>query len=742
MYSIRGFLFVFVLVLSPLLTGLDAHAQLVGTATQETDQSVELPEALAPADIDGLLARLTDAQIRELLRSELARRAQDENLVSFEGPGTLEVAVARLNAMYVEIAERLPRWGFAIINLGDQLPQVRDRLESAQFGVPAMIGAAVVLVAIGFGAALFLRRVLAPAWIYLSTGPELIGYWKRLARTVALTVLELLPVLVFVFATRIVAGFLGDALGPLQGVVWIYHAGVSTGWGFLILVRRVFSPDAPGIRIARLHDQDAKALYDRLKTATYIAVTGWVIAGCFPNLGFGFPPALVTVALTGTVVAALLGKALWLNSDHIAQRAQQLFSRQTGAAGNPDAGAYFVPAGAGLYLLISWLFWLANWLERGQHELAGPIGGVFALLALPVADRAGSEFIGGAVQSDTETADRLRQVMLGAWRALIAVLAIYVIVRLWGLDLLVFAKGPGAPVWASTLFDIILTLLLGYLAWRLVRAALYRDETVSDGGEDGDPMAPAASRLSTLSPLFRSILLVILAVVVMMIILSSIGVDIGPLLASAGIVGIAIGFGAQTLVRDIFSGIVFLIDDAFRIGEYIELDPETRGTVEWISFRSLILRHHRGPVITIPFGEMKMVTNHTRDWVIYKMSFRMEPDTDPKAVKKIVKTVGQEFLEHPEHGPKFIEPLKSQGVLMIDEDSALIIRVKFKCYPKTQFILRREIYHRLREVFAEKGLKFARKKVEVVDGSAVEAAAADAVLSDQSAKTTAAMDIR
>ncbi|MEO1503791.1 MAG: mechanosensitive ion channel family protein, partial [Pseudomonadota bacterium] len=222
-------------------------------------------------------------------------------------------------------------------------------------------------------------------------------------------------------------------------------------------------------------------------------------------------------------------------------------------------------------------------------------------------------------------------------------------------------------------------------------------------------------------------LLIVLTVVVLMIILSSLGVSIGPLLASAGIVGIAVGFGAQTLVRDIFSGMFFLIDDAFRVGEYIELDPETRGQVEAISIRSLQLRHHRGSVITIPFGEMKSVTNHNRDWVIYKMPFRLEPDTDPLKVKKIVKRIGFELLEDPEHGPKFLEPLKSQGVFQIDDDSALIMRVKFKCKPRMQFVLRREVYHRLQAAFDEAGIKFARKKVEVISSDPVAAGAAAAL---------------
>ncbi|MEM6623544.1 MAG: mechanosensitive ion channel family protein [Pseudomonadota bacterium] len=133
-----------------------------------------------------------------------------------------------------------------------------------------------------------------------------------------------------------------------------------------------------------------------------------------------------------------------------------------------------------------------------------------------------------------------------------------------------------------------------------------------------------------------------------------------------------------------------------------------------IPVRSMQIRHHRGPVITIPFGEIKQVMNHNRDWVIYKTSFRMEPDTDPQRFKKLVKEVGKEFLAHPDHGPKFLEPAKSQGVYCVDDDSALVMRVKFKCKPRAQFVLRRELCHRLREVFAENDRRLARRKVEVV----------------------------
>ena len=108
-----------------------------------------------------------------------------------------------------------------------------------------------------------------------------------------------------------------------------------------------------------------------------------------------------------------------------------------------------------------------------------------------------------------------------------------------------------------------------------------------------------------------------IAVLAGLMALSALGVEIGPLIAGAGVVGVAVGFGAQTLVKDVISGIFYLLDDAFRVGEYIQ-SGSYKGTVESFSLRSVKLRHHRGPVYTVPFGELGAVQNMSRDWVIDK----------------------------------------------------------------------------------------------------------------------------
>jgi small-conductance mechanosensitive channel len=279
----------------------------------------------------------------------------------------------------------------------------------------------------------------------------------------------------------------------------------------------------------------------------------------------------------------------------------------------------------------------------------------------------------------------------------------------WGVPLRTDA-GQINGVWT-----VLLILLLARFGWVIIRGffdrRIAKERGSAGSAEPGDEGGAAGSRLGTLLPLFRSFLLITVGVIAMMTVLSKIGVDIAPLFAGAGLVGMAIGFGSQSLVKDIFSGLFFLVDDAFRVGEYIETGG-LRGTVEKISIRSMQLRHHTGPLHTIPFGEVTQLTNFSRDWVIMKLPLRVTFDTDPEKVRKLIKKLGRELLDDPVIGDKFVEPLKSQGVREID-DSGQVIRVKFMTRPGEQFVLRKTIYARIRDLFEREGIEFARKEVRV-----------------------------
>ena len=289
---------------------------------------------------------------------------------------------------------------------------------------------------------------------------------------------------------------------------------------------------------------------------------------------------------------------------------------------------------------------------------------------------------------------------------------VYLMIRIWvGPE--AFVEGSIADI-AQDLIDVA---FVGYIIYHAVR--IWIDQKIAE--ETGPEMEPepgdeggagaAASRLGTLLPLFRSFILIVIAVTAVLLILMEMGINVAPLFAGAGVVGLAIGFGAQSLVRDILSGVFFLTDDAFRKGEYIDVG-DVKGTVEKISLRSFQLRHHLGALNTIPFGEIKHLTNYSRDWVMMKLPLRLTYDTDVDKVRKLVKKLGVKLLDHETEGHKFVQPLKSQGVYMM-EDSAMIIRVKFMTRPGDQWTTRKLVYQEIRALFEREGIKFAHKEVTV-----------------------------
>ncbi len=225
-----------------------------------------------------------------------------------------------------------------------------------------------------------------------------------------------------------------------------------------------------------------------------------------------------------------------------------------------------------------------------------------------------------------------------------------------------------------------------------------------EGGSEG-------SRKATLLTLLRKVIFALIGVAVVLTALKAVGINIGPLLAGAGILGLAVGFGSQALVKDILSGVFFLMDDAFRVGDYIET-AGTKGMVEHISLRSLRLRHPRGMVYTIPFGDMGSVQNFSRDYIITKLDVRVRYDADIDRIRKIVKKISIELEEDDETGRLLLGKIKSQGVREMD-DSAMILRVKYKTKPGDQFVVRREVYRRIQEQFRAQGIEFAHRNVTV-----------------------------
>jgi small-conductance mechanosensitive channel len=361
----------------------------------------------------------------------------------------------------------------------------------------------------------------------------------------------------------------------------------------------------------------------------------------------------------------------------------------------------------------------------GGHMADGRAGikSLLLVIALPLADMALCRVVlaltGGARGPEPAGTPAIgagyETVLRRAVHIVVTVGGLLLIARFWDLDLFALtSQGVGDRV-AGALIDVAVALLVAHVVWDLVRTAIDRrlaSETGAIGAsERGEQGGVGASRARTILPLIRGSLFVALCTLTGMVALGALGVNITPLLAGAGVVGLAVGFGAQTLVRDVVSGLFFLLDDAFRLGEYIDVG-DVKGTVERIGIRSMLLRHHRGALNTVPYGQVRRLINTSRDWAIVKLEFRLAEDTDPVKLKKIVKQVGQELKQDPEIGPSLLEPLKSQGVSAM-EDGVVVVRVKFMARPGRQFMVQREAYHRLQKAFREQGIRFGQRRVAV-----------------------------
>jgi small-conductance mechanosensitive channel len=284
---------------------------------------------------------------------------------------------------------------------------------------------------------------------------------------------------------------------------------------------------------------------------------------------------------------------------------------------------------------------------------------------------------------------------------------------------------------------VVVVVLVADFLWHVIVALI--DRKLAGTLEAGPDGSAHAARLQTLLPITRNLSLAALVAIAGTMVLASLGVEIGPLIASAGVVGVAIGFGAQTLVKDIISGVFYLVDDAFRIGEYIQ-SGTYKGTVESFSLRSVKLRHQRGALYTIPFGTLGAVQNLSRDWVVDKILLNVPYGTDIDAVRRIMKRIGTELLADEELSPGIIKTLKLQGVSQFG-DYAIKLQTKMMTVPgDVQFAARRRALLLIQRDFEAQGIGFALPVVQVSGEGAGRAAAGAALSMMRTAEATAAAE--
>lgn len=263
------------------------------------------------------------------------------------------------------------------------------------------------------------------------------------------------------------------------------------------------------------------------------------------------------------------------------------------------------------------------------------------------------------------------------------------------------------------LLGVAALVLLANVVWIAVKTSVDHHLAQIKPVAHGEP-APGA-RLLTLLPLLRVTAAVLIAILLIMSSLWALGIEITPLLAGAGVIGLALGFGAQALVRDVIAGIFFLAEDAFRIGEYIESGSSTKGTVERISLRTVALRHHNGPLHFVPYGSLGTVRNTSRDWVITKFNIPLPIDVDSEKIRKMFKKVGEDMQADPVIGPMVVESLK--GKLYRVDPGVKIFRCKFRTAPGKQFDVRANALKRIESALHGMGVTFSRGQTVLMQES-------------------------
>jgi moderate conductance mechanosensitive channel len=289
--------------------------------------------------------------------------------------------------------------------------------------------------------------------------------------------------------------------------------------------------------------------------------------------------------------------------------------------------------------------------------------------------------------------------------------------ELWRQDLAALAVTMATSIAQSTL-RVLLVVVAGYVSVRFLGVALGRLETmlIRSGQRTETVAGAAAKRVTTLTRLLMTVGLVLIWGVVAVIVLDQIGLDVTPILAGAGIVGLAVGFGAQNLVRDVISGFFIVLENQVRVGDVAVVNG-TGGLVEAITFRTIVLRDLAGVVHVVPNGTITTLANMTKNWSAYVLDVGVAYKEDTDRVVQVMADVAAELRMDPRFAPAILEPIEIFGV---DDfrDSEVTIKARLKTVPMQQWNIGREYRRRLKKSFDAHGIEIPFPHRSLYMGSA------------------------
>jgi small-conductance mechanosensitive channel len=671
-----------------------------------------------PEKIQQLMTLLADPKVRDWLDKESKAEAAQARASDAE-----ETSVSH----YFD--ERIGATRDHIVALATAFPDLPNQFEQAEARISADLGDR-GRIKVLLHLALFVALGCIVEWLFRKATETIRA---RLDAHPLETVHDRLRVVAarFAFAIGLVAAFAIGSIGPFLALDWApLFREMLLGYLVAFLVIRVavivghllLSPDHERFRIVPMDTVAARFWCRRITAFVGWFAIGWVLVGLTRTLGWSLEGRELVAYTLGLGLLAIALEAVW-RRPVAAEEPVEPASPMKHKHHHLGRGAQNALLTIGIVLL--WVLWVL-------HAMAS-FWLVLVVITLPLAIRVSRRAVQHLLRppGSAEVAEGPPSVIAVTLergiRALLFIAAAAVLAWGWGIDLVQHLTTGEDTLFARLVHGVlsaVVILLVADVLWHAIKAAI--DRKLAEAADPGLPNTEEAqkrARLRTLLPIFRNILFVVVGAVAVLMALSELGVQIGPLVAGAGVLGIAVGFGAQTFARDVIAGMFYLLDDAFRVGEYIQAG-NYKGTVEGFSIRSVRLRHHRGPVYTVPFSLLGAVQNQSRDWVIDKIAINVTYDSDLEKARKLIKQIGLDLQKDPEFAPLILEPLKMQGVDNLG-DYAVQLRAKMMTLPGEQFVIRRKAYAMIKKAFDENGIKFAFPTVQVAgDGEPSTAAVA------------------
>ncbi len=520
----------------------------------------------------------------------------------------------------------------------------------------------------------------------------------------------LVPLVGFVAAGFAVMAGLGLG-GNLRYAAVLLIAGYALTNAMMILALVLLRPEPGTRRVIPVGDETASYLIIWVRRLSAVAIYGYFLVEASRLLGMPVAGYVFLLKLLGLIVATMAVIFLLQNRQPVA-----VWIRGAGTPGGGTlktlrlrlADVWHVLAG--LYVVAIFAIWALN--VKGGFEfvlraslltliifmVAGLVGGGLHRLidrAFAISPETRLRYPGLEVR-----ANRYLPVLRNVLRGVITFVAVMALLQAWGLDGFAWLATDMGRRILSALITILAVLVAALVVWELASAAIER--TLAHSNPTGGTLA-LSSRVRTLLPLLRNVLLVVLVVLVSLIVLSELGVNIAPLLAGAGVVGLAIGFGSQKLVQDVITGIFILIEDTVQVGDVVKLGDHA-GVVEAMSIRSIRLRDLKGQVHTVPFSAVSTVVNMTKDFSCYLIDMGVAYRENVDEVMAIMRQVVEEMRAEEPWSQNITQPLEIMGLDRF-ADSAVIVRAQLTTRPGEQASCGREFNRRIKARFDELGIE-------------------------------------